>query len=237
VPTTGYELIPADAPIVHRTFMVGVGPRAILVGFPEMVHVAFDANGVRMAKAWRGKFFDAAGMWEGRGGNWLGPLGTDVIDFPQGPSFAFLESLGAAWPKIVEPEKSPAPETYRNVGGHFKGYELDKQERPTFHYVLKDVDIHEQPVPVLTATSAELIRRFNVAAKAPVKNLYFMAGAGEKIEQKSPGVWVVDGKVTLKLTLPGGLTPAVRDADGQQQLLIPIQMTGGSASFDVEMSW
>ena len=74
LPTGGFELVPADTPLIHRTFMSGVGPRAILVGFPESVHVAFDANGVKLAKAWRGKFFDAKGMWEGRGGNWLGPL-------------------------------------------------------------------------------------------------------------------------------------------------------------------
>jgi mono/diheme cytochrome c family protein len=233
----GFELIPADGPIVHRTFMAGVGPRAVLVGFPERVHVAFDANGVRMAKAWRGKFFDAAGAWEGRGGNWLGPLGVDVIDLPAGPSFAFLQSPGADWPKIIEPVKSPAEETYRNVGGHFKGYELDKQERPTFHYVLKDVDIHEQPVPVLLATTSELIRKFKVEAKGPVKDLYFLAGQGATIEQKGPGTWVVDGKMTLKLDLPAGLAPVVREVEGGKQLLVPVQLTNGSASFDVEMSW
>ena len=70
----GMELVPGDVPLIHRTFMAGVGPRAILVGFPESVHVVFDANGVKLAKAWRGKFFDASGMWEGRGGKWMGPL-------------------------------------------------------------------------------------------------------------------------------------------------------------------
>jgi hypothetical protein len=190
-----------------------------------------------MAKAWRGKFFDAAGMWEGRGGNWLPPLGTDVIDFPAGPSFAFLDSQNAPWPVIVEPERAPATEKYRNVGGKFKGYELDKQERPTFHYVLKDVDIHEQPVPVLKATTSELIRKFKVESKTPVKDLYFLAAGGKTIEQKSPGVWVVDEKLILKLNLPPGILPVVRGSDGQKQLLAPIQLTNGAESFDVEMSW
>ena len=190
-PSGGFELIP-DMPIVHRTFMAGVGPRAILVGFPELVHVAFDADTVRMAKAWRGKFFDASGMWEGRGGNWNGPMGTDIINMPDGPSFALLDSPAAPWPKIVPTEHPPANEKYRNVGGHFKGYELDKQERPTFHYVLDDVDINEQPIPVQGPTKSNLIRRFTVSSKTPPKNLYFMAASGKKIEQKSPGVWIVD---------------------------------------------
>lgn len=235
IPTGGYELIPSDIPIVHRTFMAGVGPRAILVGFPEMVHVAFDANGVRMAKAWRGRFFDASGMWEGRGGNWLGPLGTDVIDMPPGPSFAVLASQSDAWPKVPEPVVN---EKFRNVGGRFKGYVLDKQERPTFHYILDDtIDIHEQPIPLLRQRSAALIRKFEVSGAKPVKGLYFEAAAGKSIEQKSPGAWTIDGKLTVKLSSKSMLHPAVRESEGSKQLLIPIDPNNGPVSFEVEMSW
>ena len=235
IPTAGYELIPADTPIVHRTFMAGVGPRAVLVGFPEMVHVAFDANGVRLAKAWRGRFFDAKGMWEGRGGQALGPLGTDVIDLPPGPSFAILQSQTSPWPKIGEPV---VDERYRNVGGRFKGYLLDKDERPTFNYVLNDsISISEQPIPVLKQRSADLIRKFTVQSKQPVSGLYFEAAAGKLIEQKSPGVWVVDGKMTVKLDPADKLHPMVRESDSQKQLLVPVQFNDGVAAFEVEMSW
>jgi hypothetical protein len=238
VPTAGDELIPADQPIVHRTFMAGVGPRAILVGFPEMVHVAFDADGVRMAKAWRGRFFDASGMWEGRGGTWNGPLGTDVIDMPPGPSFAFLNSPNAAWPKVIEPMGPPANEKYRNVGGHFKAYSLDKQERPTFHYLLKDVEIYEQPVPVQLANKSDLIRKFTLTSRSPLKDLYFLAAQGGTLVEKSPGVWSVDdGKLKVTVKSPQKLEPVVRDEAGEKQLLLPIHLSNGAASFDVEMSW
>jgi mono/diheme cytochrome c family protein len=238
IPSAGYELIPADGPIVHRTFMAGVGPRSILVGFPEMVHVAFDADGGRMAKAWRGKFFDAAGMWEGRGGTWNGPLGTDVIDMPPGPSFAFLDSPNSSWPQIIEPNGPPANEKYRNLGGHFKGYTLDKQDRPTFHYTLKDVEIYEQPVPVQGPIKSNLIRRFTLASKTTVKDLYFMIASGEKLEEKSPGVWSVDdGTLIVGLKSSEKLRPIVREENSQKQLVIPVQVINGNASFDVEMSW
>ena len=92
-------------------------------------------------------------------------------------------------------------------------------------------------LPVLTASNSELVRKFKVESKAPVKDLYFLAGAGKAIEQKSPGIWVVDGKLTLKLDLPNGLTPVVRESDGQKQLLVPVQLSNGTASFDVEMAW
>lgn len=232
----GFELVPSDGPIVHRTFMAGVGPRAILVGFPESVHIAFDANGVKLAKAWRGKFFDAGGMWNGRGGNWNGPLGNDIIDMPPGPAIAVLEHPDSPWPEL---EMGRRDEKYRNVGGHFKGYVLDKDERPTFHYILDDVDIQEQPLPVLKTARAELDRKFNITSKQPVNGLYFLAAEGKSIEQKSPGVWSVDGgKLTVTLSSKDmKLAPSVRESNGHKQLLLPIEFANGTASFDEEMSW
>ena len=86
-------LAPEDVPIVFRTFMIGVSPRAIVVGYPEAVHVAFDANVIRLAKAWRGGFFDAQGTWSGRrwsAGNHpcRGPADTlgGLLRPPAGPS-------------------------------------------------------------------------------------------------------------------------------------------------------
>ena len=83
------ELVPADKPIVHRTFMKEVGPRAVLTGFPEKLNVAYDFNVVRLAKIWRGRFFDHSGVQSGRSDTFLGPLGEDVLDLPQGPAFSF----------------------------------------------------------------------------------------------------------------------------------------------------
>lgn len=233
----GFELVPTDSPIVHRTFMAGVGPRAILVGFPEGVHVAFDANGVKLAEVWRGKFFDAGGMWEGRGGRWNPPLGHDILPMPEGPAFAVLEHADSPWPEL---EMGRKDEKFRNVGGHFKGYVLDKDERPTFHYVLNDtIDIHEQPVPVFKTAQANLDRKFEVTSKDRVKGLYFLASEGKKIEPKSPGVWAIDGgKVTVTLTAKDAkLDPVIRDSNGQKQLLVPIEFTNGAVSFDEEIAW
>jgi mono/diheme cytochrome c family protein len=69
------ELVPTDEVIVLRAFVTGVGPRSILAGNPEGLHWVFDANTVRLAKAWHGKFFDAAGSWEQRGGGGGGGVG------------------------------------------------------------------------------------------------------------------------------------------------------------------
>jgi cytochrome c553 len=231
-PLAGTELIPADEPIVHRTFMADVGPRAILVGYPDSLNVAFDANAVRLAKAWRGRFFDAKGMWEGRGGSALGPLGIDVINLPPGPSFAVLSDAASEWPV--------AKAKQRNVGGEFKGYVLDKEMRPAFRYVLDGVEVRESPIPLLKPGGASLVRRFQLTSKADVAGLYFLAASGKKIESKSAGEWTVDNKLTVRVTAGGSadaIEPAVRDGNGGKELVVPVKFNNGDAAFDVEMSW
>ncbi len=232
----GDELVPADEPIVHRTFFTGAGNRGIAVGFPEMLHVAFDADVVRLAIAWKGRFFDARGMWEGRGGQHLGPLGTEVMDFPPGPSFAVLGKPDAEWPT---PKPTFQHQVERNLGGRFKGYVLDKEERPTFHYILNDIDIQEQPVPVLKTGGAVLQRKFQLTGKSATPGLYFIAVQGKAIDDKGSGQWLVDGKTTVRLDAKNtGLGQAViRDSGSVKQLLFPVTLNNNSAAFTVEMSW
>ena len=237
MPAGGYELVPTDTPIVLRSFVSGVGSRTTLAGFPEMVHVAFDGNGVRLAKAWRGRFYDTKSVWQGRGGNASPPLGIDIINMPPGPSFAVLENPDASWPKIQEATND---EKFRNIGGHSKGYELDKEERPVFRYILNGIEIREQPMPDVKANKTNLIRKFDLSSKEPARNLYFMAAAGTKIEEKSPGVWSVeDGKtsMTVAISPAGKFKLSVRDSDGHKQLLFPVIFENGTASFEVEVTW
>lgn len=79
-----YELRPQEEgrPIVLRTFLRGAGTHAIAIGFPEGVHVAFDADHVRWALAWRGRFLSALSTWEERAARPAVPLGEDVRALP-----------------------------------------------------------------------------------------------------------------------------------------------------------
>ncbi len=104
-PTNGYELTPIDEPIIHRTFMADVGSRAVLVGFPERLNIAFDANGVRLAKAWEGRFFDAGGQWEGRGGKALARSGPTSSTFRPAPR----------WPSWRRPTPNGRPSRQKNA--------------------------------------------------------------------------------------------------------------------------
>jgi len=77
-----FELKSAETPIVFRTFMKEAGFHAIAVGYPQHLNVAFDAEQVRWALAWKGKFLDAEGTWDDRFAPLAAPLGTNVFKFP-----------------------------------------------------------------------------------------------------------------------------------------------------------
>ncbi len=87
-----FELVPEQRPIILRTFMEHAGPQAIAVGFPDQLHLAFDAESVRIAQFWKGRFLDAHGTWFNRFTPPAKPLGSDVVNFPVAGAFALSPS-------------------------------------------------------------------------------------------------------------------------------------------------
>ena len=223
-------LIPEEQPLVFRTHMIDVGPRAIAIGYPENVHAAFDANAVRLAKVWRGAFFDAKGTWQGRAGQFFGPYGTDVLNLPAGPAFADLDDVDSPW---------PAPGRHdRNAGGRFLGYRLDDLGRPSLRYRLGDVVIEETPTPLPGAGGADLVRRFRLAAGASPRPLFLLLAEGAEIAPGPAGAWTVDGTLDVSLASVAELQPIVRDSQGVLQLLQRIELEPhGALELDVTLSW
>ena len=78
-----FEIVPKERPVVQRAFTEGVGVRAILVGFPTGVHLAYDGDKGGPALAWKGRFFDAYLTWYSRFPTFEKPLGTQVVAWPK----------------------------------------------------------------------------------------------------------------------------------------------------------
>ncbi|MBI1373807.1 MAG: c-type cytochrome [Phycisphaera sp.] len=221
------ELVPLDVPVMYRTFVDGASPRGIVVGYPEKVNIAFDANVVRLAEIWRGRFWDPSNTWTGRSGGFGKPLGTDVMDMPNGPAIAFLESEDQPWP-------NPDIKKERNVGGDFKGYRLDKERRPIFHYNLKGVDIEEALIPQLKQGGVTLMRRFTVDAPSDPSGLYVLVAEGKKIA-KDGDAFVVDGGKLTVTVVKAADNARIREVGGTQQLVIPA--TKKNAVIEVDYKW
>jgi cytochrome c553 len=84
-----FEIVPKDRPVVQRAFLDGVGVRAILVGFPTGVHLAYDGDKGGPGLAWKGRFFDAYLTWFSRFPTFEKPIGEQVVAWPK-PSGRFL---------------------------------------------------------------------------------------------------------------------------------------------------
>ncbi|MGA0133051.1 MAG: c-type cytochrome [Opitutales bacterium] len=113
-----FEIVPKDRPVVQRAFMEDVGVRAILVGFPTGVHLAYDGDKGGPARAWKGRFFDAYLTWFSRFPIFEKPLGEQVVDWPK-PSGRFLgyrlDAKGA--PTFINEQAGVrVEETFEGVG-------------------------------------------------------------------------------------------------------------------------
>ncbi len=227
--TVAMELVPSDSPIVHRTFMKDVGPRTVLAGYPEKLNIAFDANQVRLAKAWRGRFFDQSGAASGRTDAFLEPLGEAILDLPPGPAFAFLTSDDQPWPI--------GDKSSRDLGGHFAGYTLNTERRPVLAYELQGVRIEETPRPILQPGGSILARQFRLHPGGGTRMLTFLAAAGETIEKTASGSYRVNGTLETTMTLPSGITPTIRRQNGRAELLVPIALNQATVEFEQIIRW
>jgi cytochrome c5 len=233
-------VIPGDEPIVFRTFLDNVSAHAILVGFKEGTHVAFDANRVRSVVAWTGDFISTEAAWEGRGGNYAKLLSPDQVQLPPGPPLAVLASLTERWPADVPKAKmgtSRTPEGWR-----FLGYRYDDKRMPTFLYRAGPVQVEESPSSEFRESGGCLIRRFRFSASDPVDNLYFRVAVGKKIREID-GVFTIDDRQTYRIKTTSESKPQVRPMDGQEELIVPITFgppapeKAREAKMEVELTW
>jgi mono/diheme cytochrome c family protein len=237
-PNGGNMLEPSDETIVFRTFLNQVSAHAILVGFRQRTHMAFDANRIRSSLAWTGQFVETRHAWDGRAGQYAQIPSNDVIKLPEGPAFSQLASQTTPWPKDKPKERIGSKRT--PDGWQFRGYRLDKERNPTFLYNINSIKVEETPSTAFLQETALLKRTFSLQTDDPVSSFYFLAADGKKIVAED-GVYVVDDRVRYKFTGSLSGKPFIRDIEGQQQLLLPIDFTKKKnqhvAEFSVEMNW
>jgi mono/diheme cytochrome c family protein len=217
-------LEPTTGAIIYRNFIQGAGTRAIAVGYPEKVHLAFDANEMRLALVWQGSFIDARRHWTGRGEGFEGPNGDNVVSLHAGPAFAVLAKPDAAWPTA----------TPRSLGYRFGGYRLTKDDRPTFRYTMNDVQIEDFPNAILAGKDVHLHRSLSLSAPKAVDDLYFRAAVGNKIDALAGGWYQIDGGMKLKF---GAGKPTVRKVGGKSELVVPVVFRDGKAKVEYQMAW
>lgn len=218
------ELVPSVEPIIYRNFIEGAGARGIAVGYPERVHLAFDAAEGRVTMMWQGAFIDASRHRNDRGAGFEPPLGENIIRPPVGVSFAFLEDAAAVWPEF----------SGRKAGYRNRGYELDQERRPTFLYEFDGLKVTDRFVPVRGELDSGFSR--TITLRAERGGLWFRAATGRSIRGENGG-FVIDGKWNVRVGGTGVGEPLVRQSGGNFELLVPIQPMNGGAIVLEEFSW
>ena len=235
------ELVPTDRPIIYRNFIEGAGPRAIAVGYPEGVHLAWDADKLRLALLWRGGFIDAGRHWSGRGQGFQPPLGSGLISPDSAtPLAAFAsesEIATAAWPEGSN----------RNAGGpvagfRFSGYSLDAAGRPSFRWEWLGRQVVEAYEPLATAddsgtlTPVGLRRRLTIDGE-PLPAAAFRLASGKSIEAEADGWYRVDGYWRVRAASPQQPRPVRYEADGRVELRLPLSVVNDRIEIEEELRW
>ncbi len=101
-----------DRPVIYRNFIEGATSRAIGVGFPGGVNLAYSAEYLAPTLIWTGNFMDGAQKWLSRGTDKSSPAGEKVI------ALTTTRALPAS--------------------ARFKGYKLDPAGNPTFSVQIGD---------------------------------------------------------------------------------------------------
>ncbi len=202
-------LAATNEPVIYRNFIQGAGNRAIAVGYPGGINLAWSAESMNLALVWRGAFIDATRHWNSRGGGHEKPLGYDVLQ-PTGevtPAFFVTEKPNAQWPKWDKAK--------RYDGFEWKGYTLDAKRSPTFRYTWQGAEIEESFTTEGNGNKADagakLIRTVKVVGKLP-ENGWYRIGTGT-FEAK-------DGSFVLKSSQAYRITAAGAQIAGQN-LVIP----------------
>ncbi|MBX7105601.1 MAG: c-type cytochrome [Gemmataceae bacterium] len=209
------ELKPQGEPILQRGFFEYAGARGIVVGYPEKVNLAFDAEQCRLGAVWQGAFVDVGGQRRDRGGRFEHPLGTAVRVFPPGPAWAVLNDPAMAWPA-------------QSADTKFRGYEYDPGRRPIFKYAVGGATIADVTVAAVFDGKAGFTRTMSLA-DVPA-GLSFRVAVGT-ITRRDDGWYSIDG--ALRVRLRGG-SARIRGDAPRQELIVDV---AGTKELVEDLSW
>lgn len=206
-------LVKSSTTPVFRSFMDLPGGvrvvHAVSVGSEEKVHYTYDMDTGMIIQVWRGDFLDATPMWFSRGDGSSRANGAVQTFGNPVPAIAKLSSPQAEW-------KSDTAGT----GFRPKGYALNQNEKPVFHYVTHGLEVSDatEVLPTGEGISRE------VTLSSPAANFYFRLAEGNVITDLGKGLYVIgDQSYYLKIDDRAVANPIIRNnANGGKELIVPI---------------
>ncbi len=130
--------------VVYRNFIQGTTPRAIGIGFPGGVNLAYSADNLAPELIWTGDFMDGSRHWIDRGQGDQPPAGDGLVKLSGSPAFT-EQAL-------------------------FRGYKLDPVGNPTFSVQIGKQFLLDSWKPVGSEGSPSFLRTLTVKGQgSPVE--------------------------------------------------------------------
>jgi len=207
------EIVVTDEARMLRRSYDGIGKRGIGVGYPGGVNLAYDAEQMRLAMIWKGKFVDPAGVWYGQGHGLVRALGP-TLHFPKGPE---LDDQSDPW--IVDDRR---PKTHQ-----FKGYILGEARRPTFQYEFGAIKVEDafSEFEQKETGKIQLRRRIKMISSEHRDGLRFRIAADQSISNLQNRTFQIGSRLTIRIGSDhvGSIVP---DAEGTL-LHVPLEFENG----------
>lgn len=217
---------PGSEPEIIRGFVRHDGvkkTRTIAVGDPQGVHYVFDSEQAALIEVWKGAFIETTDMWHSRGQEQLAVPRGSVMSFPGAPDVARLSDPNATWPDSVGADYV------------FKGYELDRNGHPAFHYEMGSFSVEDRLFPedggraliremTFTGTKAEVVR----VRLARASSISPLPGGSFNIGGRSMYLDVLES---------GGRKPMVRQLLRDSELLLPVALGDGPVTVRYALIW
>jgi len=217
------ELVIGGETVVYRGKLWESGYRSVAIGYPERVNASFDAEEMRLALLWRGRFLDASAHWSIQGMGSIRPLGTQVAVFPHGPELAVLPDSRAPWPS----------EKGRLKGYAFGGYHLNEANQPTLKYSIQKIGVEDFLSGSEVAGQAR-VRRFLKFSGEALEGLHFRVAAGS-LTPAGENTWRFAN--TLNIRVDGESPAQLRGTGEAQELIVPVRIKDGQAKLEIEYAW
>ncbi len=172
----------AGRAVIYRNFISKTTPRAIGVGFPGGINLAYSGDDLAPELVWTGNFIDAGHHWTDRGIGNEPPAGKRVVKLTSGPVF---------------PEGATA-----------HGYILDAAGNPTFSTTIGSLRVLDSYHPAPPDSLVRLVKVGGSASSAAVMKLADKATAGGApgtyqvaggMEILAPAARLADGALVLPL--------------------------------------
>lgn len=225
------QLLATDEAVMLRRSWPGIGKRGIGVGYPGQVNLAFDAEQMRIAILWQGKFADPGGVWRSQGHGVAHPLAREQSKFLPGPEF---DDANSPW--VADDGRPPKHK--------FKGYVLDKLRRPTFLYNFDDIPVEDSAIDVPKPNGDVVVRRtLTFKPSSARQNLMFRIATEDDIEPSEVrGEFLIGRSLRLRIEGNAGgssnkFVGTISKLNRGNALRIPFDLTPGETRLVLEYRW